>query len=81
MLKNAAAAATAAAAAAATTTAVVAVVVVEVVVVVVLLHDYLANRGRLKCWVVVVGLLLNVPVTGECILGTALLRQFYVLPH
>ena len=27
------------------------------------------------CW------LLNVPATGECISGTDLLRQFYVLPH
>ena len=31
--------------------------------------------------VVVVGWLLNVPATCECILGTDLLRQFYVLPH
>ena len=31
--------------------------------------------------VVVVGWLLNVPATGECISGTDLLRQFYVLPH
>ena len=23
----------------------------------------------------------NVPATGECISGTDLLRQFYVLPH
>ena len=29
-----------------------------------------------SCW-----LLFNVPATGECILGTDLLRQFYVLPH
>ena len=28
-----------------------------------------------------VGWLLNVPATGECISGTDLLRQFYVLPH
>ena len=28
-----------------------------------------------------VGCLLNVPATGECISGTDLLRQFYVLPH
>ena len=28
-----------------------------------------------------VGWLLNVPATCECILGTDLLRQFYVLPH
>ena len=27
------------------------------------------------CW------LFNVPATCECISGTALLRQFYVLPH
>ena len=27
------------------------------------------------CW------LLNVPATGECISGTDLHRQFYVLPH
>ena len=25
--------------------------------------------------------LLNVPATGECISGTDLIRQFYVLPH
>ena len=31
--------------------------------------------------VVVVGWLLNVPATCECISGTDLLRQFYVLPH
>ena len=29
----------------------------------------------------VVGWLLNVPATGECISGTDLLRQLYVLPH
>ena len=28
-----------------------------------------------------VGWLLNVPATGECISGTDLLRQLYVLPH
>ena len=28
-----------------------------------------------------VGWLLNVPATGECISGTDLLRQFYMLPH
>ena len=28
-----------------------------------------------------VGWLLNVPATCECISGTDLLRQFYVLPH
>ena len=32
-------------------------------------------------WVVVVGWLLNVPATCECISGTDLHRQFYVLPH
>ena len=31
--------------------------------------------------VVVVGWLLNVPATCECISGTDLRRQFYVLPH
>ena len=31
--------------------------------------------------VVVVGWLLNVPATCECISGTDLHRQFYVLPH
>ena len=31
--------------------------------------------------IVVVGWLLNVPATCECISGTDLLRQFYVLPH
>ena len=30
---------------------------------------------------VVVGSLLNVPATRECISGTDLLRQFYMLPH
>ena len=30
---------------------------------------------------VVVGWLLNVPATCQCISGTDLLRQFYVLPH
>ena len=32
-------------------------------------------------FVLFVGWLLNVPATGECISGTDLLRQFYVLPH
>ena len=31
--------------------------------------------GIVVCW------LLNVPATYECISGTDLLRQFYVLPH
>ena len=31
--------------------------------------------------IVVVGWLLNVPATRDCISGTDLLRQFYVLPH
>ena len=34
-----------------------------------------------KSTVVFVGWLLNVPATCECISGTDLLRQFYVLPH
>ena len=33
------------------------------------------ERERVACW------LLNVPATCECISGTDLLRQFYVLPH
>ena len=33
------------------------------------------------CDVAVVCWLLNVPATCECISGTDLLRQFYVLPH
>ena len=40
------------------------------------------------CWLegsvvelLLVGWLLNVPATCECISGTDLLRQFYVLPH
>ena len=32
-------------------------------------------KGEFVCW------LLNVPATCECISGTDLLRQFYVLPH
>ena len=32
-------------------------------------------------FVLLVGWLLNVPATCECISGTDLLRQFYVLPH
>ena len=32
-------------------------------------------RQAVACW------LLNVPATGECISGTVLLRQVYVLPH
>ena len=32
-------------------------------------------QGLVSCW------LLNVPATCECISGTDLLRQFYVLPH
>ena len=34
-----------------------------------------------QCNAVVVGWLLNVPATCECISGTDLLRQFYALPH
>ena len=33
------------------------------------------SQGLFVCW------LLNVPATCECISGTDLLRQFYVLPH
>ena len=33
------------------------------------------KRKKEVCW------LLNVPATCECISGTDLLRQFYVLPH
>ena len=33
------------------------------------------------CGGMFVGWLLNVPATCECISGTDLLRQFYVLPH
>ena len=42
-------------------------------------HQY----GNLQSsgWGLFVGWLLNVPATCECISGTDLLRQFYVLPH
>ena len=41
------------------------------------------KRGRVnKSGVMLlVGWLLNVPATCECVSGTDLLRQFYVLPH
>ena len=35
----------------------------------------------LKDFCLLVGCLLNVPATCECISGTDLHRQFYVLPH
>ena len=38
------------------------------------------RKGELWGWLFV-GWLLNVPATCECISGTDLLRQFYVLPH
>ena len=38
------------------------------------------STGTLK-WCLFVGWLLNVPATCECISGTDLHRQFYVLPH
>ena len=38
-------------------------------------------RTKLGVWIVVFGWLLNVPATCECISGTDLLRQVYVLPH
>ena len=40
-------------------------------------HDNLQAgcKVRFVCW------LLNVPATCECISGTDLLRQFYMLPH
>ena len=41
----------------------------------------LARNSVLSPAVVVVCWLLNVPVTCQCISGTDLLRQFYVLPH
>ena len=39
------------------------------------------DRVRSTYGSLLVGWLLNVPATGECISGTDLLRQFYVLPH
>ena len=39
------------------------------------------HPGTLYSGVVAVCWLLNVPATFECISGTDLLRQFYVLPH
>ena len=44
-------------------------------------QDWLARRSRTMAGVVVVCWLLNVPATCECISGTDLLRQVYVLPH
>ena len=38
-------------------------------------REFRGLRGLLVGW------LLNVPATCECISGTDLLRQFYVLPH
>ena len=40
-----------------------------------------SSSRKEKIVVLFVGWLLNVPATGECISGTDLLRQFYVLPH
>ena len=37
------------------------------------------QNGYERDWLV--GWLLNIPATGECLSGTDLLRQFYVLPH
>ena len=43
--------------------------------------DSLGERQGLSPRDLFVGWLLNVPATCECISGTDLLRQFYVLPH
>ena len=46
--------------------------------------DWCGPHDQKKCLVLVcllVGCLLNVPATRECISGTDLLRQIYVLPH
>ena len=43
--------------------------------------DTSMSLSRRRKPTVVVCWLLNVPVTCECISGTDLLRQFYVLPH
>ena len=43
------------------------------------LTKYLEKSSSHDC--LFVGWLLNVPATCECISGTDLLRQFYVLPH
>ena len=43
--------------------------------------NYLESSGVARACLLVVGWLLNVPATGECISGTDLLRQFYVLSH
>ena len=40
-----------------------------------------SSRRKLYTKTVVVCWLFNVPATCECISGTDLLRQFYVLPH
>ena len=40
-----------------------------------LVNYFTTERVVVVCW------LLNVPATCECISGTDLLRQFYVLPH
>ena len=40
-----------------------------------------SNKGKNHYSILFVGWLLNVPATWECISGTDLLRQFYVLPH
>ena len=48
-------------------------------------YNIVGSLGLLKacaCWVCLfVGWLLNVPATCECISGTDLHRQFFVLPH
>ena len=51
------------------------VLVVAVVIVVVAVVDKYIKNCLLGGWLV------NVPATCECISGTDLLRQFYVLPH
>ena len=42
-------------------------------------EDEKEGRGGGVCWLV--ACLLNVPATCECISGTDLFRQIYVLPH
>ena len=44
-------------------------------------NDYVQKEKEEKKDCLFVGWLLNVPATWECISGTDLLRQFYVLPH
>ena len=58
------------------------ITIIIIIVIVIIINCFKkCTQSRGLRMAVVVGWLLNVPATCECISGTDLLRQFYVLPH